>query len=198
MSGCFCATALRCRSYRCRLLLRDWSYQISLYPCNCWKCTPNQWLSKIHPRVWQKSLVWIPCGVVISCWSYMKFENCCFRLNHPSHFVNVSVMCAVATCYWSLCLLYCSDLWELFIGCGHVGTSLLVIILSLSRPLIFPGSQKSHICYLNSWPETCDFTYWFMLSVFLPVGNAGIWKCWVEFKFELSFTFQVQSLKIIL
>lgn len=107
---------------------------------------------------WQKSLVWIPCGVVISCWSYLKFENCCFRLHHPSHFVNVSMMCAVATCYWSLCLLYCSDLWELFIGCGHVGTSLLVIVLSLSRPLICPGSQKSHICYLNSWPETCDFT----------------------------------------
>lgn len=131
--------------------------------------------------------------VVLSC-CYRKFENCCLRLNHPSHFVNVSVISAIATCYWSLCLSPCSDLWELSIGCGHVVTFLLVIILSLNRPLTLLGSQTSHICCLNSWPETCDFIYWFMLSIF------ACWKYWnlemlgrIYMKSELSFRFHFQS-----
>lgn len=45
------------------------------------------------------------CMVVLSCWRHMKLENCCFRLSHPSNFVNVSMMSAIATCYWSRCLL---------------------------------------------------------------------------------------------
>lgn len=79
---------------------------------------------------------------------------------------------------WAWCLLlptdlfvfplYCSDLWELFTGCGHVESSLVVILLSLNRLLNLVGSKTSHIYWFNSWP--------------------GIWKYWVESVWSLTLT----------
>lgn len=87
--------------------------------------------------------------MVLNCWCYMEFENCCFKLNHPSHFVNVN-MFTIATCCWSLCVPSVTWFVRIIYRAWTLETSDFYFFLSLNKLLTVLGSQSLHICYLNS------------------------------------------------
>lgn len=128
LSHCWCLNVpvwlyFRNKRYRCRLLWCDWNSQVSLtlvIAGNSIQSVTQPW--NVHPRVWPavtfvtgSSHLCAPHMGVWSCWSYSRFKNFCLRLNQPSNSVNISLMSAIAACYWSLSFLCIAAICESYL-----------------------------------------------------------------------------------